>query len=88
MVNLENKPQIKKSKRKLKGVIVSDKMEKTVVVAVNRYKKHPKYKKYFKITKRFKVHNDKGEFHTGDKVLIEESRPLSKEKKWVIFSRI
>ena len=88
MVNLENKPQIKKSKRKLKGVIVSDKMEKTVVVAVNRYKKHPKYKKYFKITKRFKVHDDKGEFHMGDKVLIEESRPLSKEKRWVIFSRI
>ena len=88
MVNLENKSQIKKVKRKLKGVIVSDKMNKTVVVAVNRYKKHPKYKKYFKITKRFKVHNDKGEFHTGDKVLIEESRPLSKEKRWVIFSRI
>ena len=88
MVNLENKSQIKKIKRKLKGVIVSDKMNKTVVVAVNRYRKHPKYKKYFKITKRFKVHDDKGEFHTGDKVLIEESRPLSKEKRWVVVGKI
>lgn len=75
-------------KRKLKGEVVSDKMQKTAVVAILRLKKHPKYKKYFKVTKRFKVHNPDNQFHVGDKVIIEESRPLSKEKRWVIIGKI
>ena len=74
--------------RKLKGKIVSDKMLKTRVVAVTRLKLHPKYRKYYKITKRFKAHDEKNEYKTGEEVIIEESRPLSKEKKWRIISRI
>ncbi len=88
MGNLEQQSKTKAVRRKLKGVIVSDKMHKTVVVAVSRYKKHPKYKKYFKVTKRFKAHNEKSEFHAGDKVIIEESKPLSKEKNWVIVRKV
>ncbi len=74
-------------KRKLQGIIVSDKMDKTRVVAVIRLKKHPRYKKYYKITRKFKAHDEKNEYHTGDNVFIEETRPLSKEKRWRIVSR-
>ncbi len=74
--------------RALKGVVVSDKMQKTVVVAVTRLTKHPKYKKYYKITNRFKAHDEKGEFKTGDKVLIQETKPMSKEKNWIVVSKI
>ena len=68
-------------KRKLEGVVVSDKMTKTRVVEITRLKKHPKYLKYYKSSRRFKVHDDGNEYHTGDKVVIEETRPLSKEKR-------
>lgn len=78
--------QIKKV-RQLKGVVVSDKMQKTVVVSVTRLKKHPKYKKYYKVTKRFKAHDEKGEYHTGDKVVIQETRPMSHDKRWRVLSR-
>ena len=74
--------------RKLQGIVVSDKMLKTRVVAVTRFKLHPKYKKYYKATNRFKAHDEKNEYKTGDKVLIEETRPLSKEKKWRIISKL
>ncbi|MGD0977429.1 MAG: 30S ribosomal protein S17 [Minisyncoccia bacterium] len=78
--------QIKKS-RVLKGVVVSDKMQKTVVVKVSRLTMHPKYRKYYKITKRYKAHDEKGEYHAGDKVLIQETRPTSKEKRWRVISK-
>ncbi len=81
---MENKD---KKIRTLKGVVVSDKMAKTVVVAVSRLIKHPKYKKYYKVTKRYKAHDEKGEYHTGDKVVIQETRPLSKEKRWTVISK-
>lgn len=71
-------------KRKLQGTIISDKMDKTRVVAITRFKKHPRYKKYYKITRKFKVHDEKNEYKTGDKVVIEETRPMSKEKRWKI----
>ncbi len=74
--------------RKLKGKIVSDKMQKTRVVAVMRLKLHPKYLKYYKITQRFKAHDEKNEYKTGEEVIIEECRPLSKEKRWRIIERI
>ena len=74
--------------RTLKGVVISDKMQKTVVVAVTRLAKHPKYKKYYKITKHYKAHDEKGEFHTGDKVVIQETKPMSKEKRWVVKDKI
>ncbi len=71
----------------LKGTIVSDKMQKTVVVSVTRLKKHPKYKKYYKVTKKFKAHDEKGEYHTGDEVMIRETRPISKDKNWEVISK-
>ena len=77
-----------KKPRQLKGLVVSDKMQKTVVVAVMRLKKHPKYKKYYKVTNRFKVHDEKNEYHTGDKVIIRETRPTSKDKRWLVVSRL
>lgn len=75
-------------KRKLQGVVVSDKMQKTRVVAITRLKKHPRYKKYYKITSRFKAHDEKNEYRVGDKVIIEETRPLSREKRWKIIGKI
>jgi len=74
--------------RKLQGLVVSDKMLKTRVVAVTRFKLHPKYKKHYKATNRFKAHDEKNEYKTGDKVLIEEMRPLSKDKRWRIISKL
>lgn len=73
--------------RTLRGVVVSDKMTKTVVVAVARLRKHPKYKKFYPVTKRYKAHDENGDYHSGDKVIIRESRPLSKEKRWVVVGK-
>jgi len=77
-----------KTPRILKGVVVSDKMRKTVVVEVIHLRKHPKYKKYFKVSKRYKVHDEQNEYHTGDKVLIQEIRPLSKDKRFKVHSPV
>ncbi len=77
-----------KKYRKLEGLVVSDKMEKTVVVAVERLKLHPKYRKYFRVTKKYKAHDENREYHTGDRVVIQETRPLSKEKRWKVISKI
>jgi len=74
--------------RKLQGTIVSDKMNKTRVIEITRLKQHPKYKKYFKVTRRFKAHDEKNEYKIGDKVLIQETNPISKEKRWKILSKI
>lgn len=76
---------IKKAKRELSGIVVSDKMQKTRVIAVTSLKKHPKYLKYYKSTAKFKAHDEKNEYKTGDKVMIEETRPLSKDKRWIII---
>jgi len=77
-----------KKQRLLQGMVVSDKMDKTVVVEILRLKKHAKYKKYFKVTKKFKAHNPENQYHTGDKVVIGETRPMSKEKRWVVINKI
>lgn len=74
-------------KKRLKGIIVSDKMQKTVVVRVERIKAHPKYKKRYKISKNYKAHDEKQEFKTGDRVIIEECRPISKHKKWRVIEK-
>ncbi len=72
-----------RGKRKtLVGVVISDKMDKTVVVMVNRIVLHPKYKKYIKKRTKVKAHDEKNECRIGDKVLLMETRPLSKEKRW------
>lgn len=75
------------AKKKLQGIVVSDKMQKTVVVEVESIKKHPKYKRRFKMHKKYKAHDEKGEFHTGDKVVIEETSPISKKKRWRIVGK-
>ena len=76
------------SKKRLQGAVVSDKMRKTVVVKVERIKIHPKYKKRFKVHKKYKAHDEKGEYHMGDKVVIEESRPISKDKRWRVIKKV
>ena len=72
-----------KIKSQMEGIVVSDKMDKTIVVKVERVKIHPKYKKRFKVHKKYKVHDEKNERKVGDKVVIEETRPLSKDKRWI-----
>ncbi len=64
------------------GVVVSNKMDKTVVVAVERSVKHPVYKKFIKRTTKFKAHDEKNECQVGDTVRIMETRPLSRTKRW------
>ncbi len=72
-----------KGNRKVRtGRVVSDKMDKTRVVAVERITRHPLYGKTVRRTARFKVHDEENRSHTGDTVKIEEARPLSKEKRW------
>ena len=73
--------------RVLSGKVVSSKMDKTVVVAVERLKMHPLYKKQYKTTAKFKAHDEKNEFKPGDLVEITESRPLSKTKKFVVTKK-
>lgn len=72
----------KKNKRQFKGIVVSDKMDKTIIVKVEKIKIHPKYQKRYQMRKNYKVHDEKNKYHIGDKVLFEECRPLSKEKRW------
>lgn len=66
------------------GVVVSDKMDKTVVVAIENRSPHPKYKKIVVNTKRYKAHDEENQCKTGDRVRIRETRPMSKTKRWVI----
>ena len=75
--------------RKVKiGKVVSDKMDKTIVVAVEDSIRHPLYKKIVKRTQRFKAHDENNECGIGDRVKIMETRPLSKDKNWRLFSII
>jgi small subunit ribosomal protein S17 len=82
---MENK---KVNNKKLEGTVTSDKMQKTIVVEIERFKQHPRYKKTLKIRARFKAHDENNEAKKGDFVLIEECRPLSKDKKWKLLSVI
>ena len=68
------------------GVVTKDKMDKTVVVAVQRLVKHPRYKKYVKRRAHYKAHDANNECRVGDRVMIAESRPLSKDKRWRVRS--
>ena len=74
--------KIKKIKRRFEGIVVSDKMSKTIVVSVSRFKFHPLYKKRYKVDKKYKVHDEKNQAKIGDKVIFEECRPYSKDKRW------
>jgi len=66
------------------GVVVSDAMQKTRVVRVERVYRHPRYQRVIRMSKKLKAHDEANESHVGDRVLIEETRPLSKEKRWRI----
>lgn len=74
------------SKKVLKGTVVSTKTPKTLVVEVSRLKQHPLYKKRYTVSKRFKAHYDEGNFSEGDSVTIEETRPISKDKRWKVIA--
>lgn len=69
-----------------KGVVSSDKMDKTIVISIQEYKNHPKYKKRFKVTKKFYAHDEENTFKTWDVVTIKETRPLSKLKRWEVVT--
>jgi small subunit ribosomal protein S17 len=75
-------------KKQLIGTVVSTKNLKTVVVKVESIKEHPIYKRKFKVHKKYKAHNEKGDFKVGEKVLIEECRPLSRDKRWTVLNKI
>ena len=72
--------------RKLHGVVVSDKMNRTVVVRVDTLTRHSKYQKYVRRSRRFKADTGGGAYRTGDEVVIQETRPLSREKRWEVIA--
>lgn len=74
--------------RKKVGFVVSDKMDKTVVVKVSSVKRHPKYKKTYTVFKKFKAHDENNEYHVGDKVEIQETSPISKDKHFKVVGKI
>lgn len=78
---MEAKKTIKNTRR-ISGLVVGDKMEKTIVVLVTRIKMHPKYKKQYKVSTKYKVHDEKNEAKVGQEVIFGECRPLSKDKRW------
>ncbi len=84
----EQTVKAKSGKKEFIGIVVSDKMEKTIVVAVDSKTLHPLYKKYVNRTKKLKAHDEKNDAHIGDRVRVIESRPLSKEKCWKLVEII
>ena len=79
---MEEKVTIQRRKKVLQGLVVSNKMEKTAVVLVERTFQHPLYKRTVKKTKRYKIHDESNECQSGDRVRLIECRPISKEKCW------
>lgn len=77
---------VTKQNKVLNGVVVSDKMDKTVVVSVTRFVKHPKYQKFVKISKKYKAHDENNVHKVGDIIEIIESRPLSKDKHFTVVA--
>ena len=86
----KNKKTIETSnvtRKQLQGTVVSDKMMKTATVLVNRFVKHPKYGKFMNISKKYKAHDEAGAYKEGDKVVIEECRPISKDKSFKVIGK-
>jgi small subunit ribosomal protein S17 len=79
----ENK-DISKKGNTLKGVVVSDKMDKTISVVVSRFVKHPLYGKFYKVSKKYKAHDEENKYKIGDKVEIVETKPISKDKRFKV----
>ncbi len=84
----ENKKTKNRIARSFVGTVVSDAMDKTVVVKVTQVKIHPKYRKRFQVAKKYHAHDAKNEYKIGDEVMIREVRPISKTKKWLVISKI
>ncbi len=87
---MKDKSQEKNKNNKgniLKGVVVGDKMDKTVVVSVSRFVKHPLYGKFYKVSKKYKAHNEGNKYKMGDKVEIVETRPISKDKHFKVLDK-
>jgi small subunit ribosomal protein S17 len=78
-------PQVQNKRKTKVGRVVSDKMDKTIVVSVERLARHPLYKRVIRLTTKFKAHDELNDAHTGDTVQIEESRPLSATKRWKLI---
>lgn len=74
--------------KKLEGIIVSDILDKTVVVLVERQIKHPKYKKYIRRSKKYKAHDEKNEYKKDERVVIEECKPISRDKHFRVINRV
>lgn len=74
--------------RKLKGIVVSAAMQKTVVVRVDRLEKHSKYLKHYRVSRTLKAHVESGDYRVGDQVIIQETRPISKEKRWRVVELV
>ena len=79
---MQSESNNKSIKKVREGTVLSDKMDKTVVVAVGRLKKHRLYEKYIRRTKNYKVHDEKNECKVGDTIRFVDTRPISKDKKW------
>lgn len=84
--NKKNIESEKISKKVLSGVVVSDKMKDTCTVSITRFVKHKKYKKYYKVSKKYKVHDVGNTKKIGEKILIMECRPISKDKHFVVVN--
>jgi small subunit ribosomal protein S17 len=85
---MAKKKETKEEKGKvLKGIVTSDKMDKTVVVSVSRFVKHPLYGKFYKVSKKYKAHDEDNAYKTGDKVEIMETKPISKDKRFKVISK-
>ena len=84
-MDIEQKKNKSKQRRVFIGAVISDKMQKTIVVKVERTKIHPKYHKRFKTHKNYKVHDEKEQYKIGDKVQFMECRPMSREKRWRVL---
>ncbi len=76
--------KVEKIIKTMSGIVVSDKMDKTIVVRVEYKMMHPLYKKYVKKSKKFKAHDENNQYKIGDKVTIQSSRPISKDKTWIV----
>ena len=85
---VEEKPTEFGQGRKLAGTVVSNKMQKTVVVEIGHLRSHSKYMKYTKISRKLKAHDETNQYQVGDKVVIQETRPMSKDKHWQVISRV
>ena len=75
-------------KKQLSGIVVSEKMDKTCVVAVETLKSHPKYQKRYRSHKMYKAHDQENQYVVGDKVIIEETKPMSKTKRWIVLKKV